>query len=195
VEAEIMANEPRKQEVEGALNLDASDPLSELARVTEQGQAALGHLQAMLADAALRVDELARANAVFEAVADALVAATLRASRNITHGDHTSKDSFALVHELAELARRSLLASGNGRSQLREYERVAAPARMAADEAHAALAKLSTLMKQLADSSAAGLLTPTIEVATPASPPPLPKDATTASIWSDPAPRRVRYKN
>lgn len=187
-----MANDARsKQEVASALDLDASDQLSEVVRVTEQTQQALGQLRAMVEDTALRVEELARANAVFEAVADRLVAATLKASQTMTHGEGPNGGSFALIEELAELARRSLLASGNGRCQLREYQKSAMPTKVAAHEAHAALEALSTLVKQLAESAQASAVIPPIEVET--RPPPLPKDA--ISHWGAAPAKPGRFKN
>jgi hypothetical protein len=189
-----MANDQRtKEEFECAVNLDTSDPLSEVVRAAEQGQQALDHLQTMVADTALRLEELARANAVFESVADRLVAATLKASRDVTSGEGANRASFGLVEELAELARRSLLASGNGRSQLREYQKTAVPTRVAAHEAHTALETLSTLLKQLAEASRANALIPAIEVESRVLPPPVPKDAT--SSWTAAPPRRGGYKN
>ena len=188
-----MANErANKHAITDAPELDASDPLSEIVRMAEQSQSAFGQLRSLVEDNAARVSELARANAVFEAIADRLVAVTLKASQASTQGASAQPPSLTLVEELADLARRALLASANGRSHLREYQRTALPAKTAAHEAHTALEALSGLLQQLAAYPTATAAVPTIEVET--RPPPLPDD--TASCWrvtSSPPPSR--YQN
>jgi hypothetical protein len=193
VEADVMAKDRQSNhEVERPLDLDAPDPLSETVRLAELSQAALGQLRAIVEDTAQRVAELSRANAVFEWVADRLVAATLKATENATRGEGTYAASLALVEELAELARRSLAASGNGRCQLREYQKTAVSAKTAAHETHAALDALLVLVKQLEESSSASTVIPTIEVET--RPPPLPKDVISQS-WGAAPSNPGRYKN
>jgi len=186
-----MANDTKsEEEILGASAFDVSDSLSEAMDTVEQGQAALNQLRAMLDETAGRLQELASANAAFESVADRLVAATVQASESATrHGD--SRVSLALVEELAELARSSLIASGNGRSELREYEKRAISTKVAAHVANAALDALSALLKQVAASRAETASIPPIEVET--RPPPVPTKATTnwGAFGSKPSP----YKN
>src|SRR5215831_7493179 len=91
LEAEVMASErdTNNEETPGTFDLDVTDPLSEAMSAAEQGQAALGQLRAMVEETTARLEELSRANAVFEAVADRLVATTLKASEGATRGgDH-----------------------------------------------------------------------------------------------------------
>jgi len=199
-----MANEraskhPSKHTMTDAPDLDASDPLSEIIRMAEQSQAAFGQVRSLVEDNAARVAELARANAVFEAIADRLVAVTLKASQATTQAaaaqaaSSTQPPSLALVEELADLARRALLASANGRSHLREYQRTALPTKTAAHEAHTALETLSGLLQQLAAYPTATAALPAIEVETRPPPPPMPEDTT--SSWRVSASRPDRYKN
>ena len=186
-----MANDRNsKEEIPGASDLDVPDSLSEAMFTVEQGQAALGQLRDALEEAAARLQEVAGANAAFESVADRLVAATLKASEGATHHDG-SQASVTLVEDLADLARSSLMASGKGRSQLREYEKTAISTKVAVHVASSALDALSALLKQLAASRAATPSLPPIEVET--RPPPLPMKATTnlGVFGSKPSP----YKN
>jgi hypothetical protein len=195
LEAEVMASErDTKEESPGAFDLDVTDPLAEAMSAAEQGQAALDQLRTMVEETTARLEELSRANAVFEAVADRLVATTLKASESATRGgDSAQAASVALVEELAELARRSLIASGNGRCQLREHEKTALSSKVAAHQANAALDALSSLLKQLAEGPTVTAVIPPIEVET--RPPPPPKEATTnwAALLAPSKPSR--YKN
>ena len=188
-----MAKEMKsEEEILDASDLDLSDPLAEAVHRVEQGQAALGRLRDLVEETAVRLQELACANTAFESVADRLVVATLKASENATRPDGSQPAlSVALVEELAELARRSLIASGNGRSQLREHEKAAVSTKVATHEVNAALDALSALLKQLAASPAPTASIPRILVET--RPPPVPLKATMnwGRVGSKPSP----YKN
>jgi hypothetical protein len=205
LEAEVMANErPNETSLDIAstsdLDPDQSDSLSKGLRLVEESRREIGRLRALLEKTDHLVAELGRATAAFESVADDLVAATLRASSEATGAGAGRPTKVALVEELAALARRSLLASSNGRQNVRAYHRAHEPTATAGKQAHAALDALAAMLKRLGEQEAERDAIPLIVVETP--PPPLPEGAT--SSWrttlaaavrdADPTKPR-RYKN
>ena len=201
-----MANERPNEtrlDIASTSDLDSgeADSLSMGLRLVEQGRQEIGRLRALLDKTNQLVAELGRATAAFESVADDLVAATLRASSEATGSGAARPTTVALVEELAALARRSLLASADGRRNVRAYHAAHAPSATAGEQAHAALAALAALLKRLGEQAAERDAIPVIAVEE-ASPPPVPAGAT--SSWrstlaaairdADPAKPR-RYKN
>jgi hypothetical protein len=176
VEAEVMADERRVDpDPAGVLDPEKQNPVSEGVRVTKQTQTAIVHLRATVEDTARVVAELAKANAVFESVADRLVAATFKASQDATRGGATHTELVAFVEELGDLARLSLQASGNSRRQLRDFQKAIGPTAIAFHQARTSLEAFSTLLARLVERPAPRAAVRPIEVET--RPPPIPEDA------------------
>jgi hypothetical protein len=201
LEAEVMANErPSEYQITSTLDSELSDSLSRAARMAEQSQSVIERLRAALDDTSRVAAELAEVTAAFEAVAEELVVATLGASENVTRGDLSHERLVGLVERLGDLARRSVLAGFNGRQHVRGYEKAAATATTAADEAEVASGMLSLLLKDLSEQAAAIAAIPTIEVVV-AQPPARESSASTLSTSltltgrdADPS-KRGRYRN
>jgi len=196
-----MANErPSEYQITSTLDAELSDSLSRAARMAEQSQTVIERLRAALDETSRVAAELGEVNATFEAVAEELVVATLGTSENVTRGNLSHETGVALVERLGNLARRSVLASFNGRQHLRGHEAAAAPAMTAVKEAQFLSDSLSLLLKDLAEQAAAIAAIPTIEVVVG---PPPPRESS-ASTWStaltptgrdaDPS-KRGRYRN
>jgi sorbitol-specific phosphotransferase system component IIA len=204
LEAEVMANDrPNETSFDIASTSDhpePSDSLSKGLRLVEQSRQEIARLRALLDKTNQLVAELGRATAAFESVADDLVAATLHASSEATGAGTGRRPPVALVEELAALARRSLLASSDGRRNMRAYLTAHKPTAAAEAQAHSTLDALAALLRRLGQQAAEREAVPVIVVEAP--PPPVPESAT--SRWrttlaaavrdADPAKPR-RYKN
>jgi hypothetical protein len=198
----FMANErPSKTDLDIASTSDPdqSDSLSKGLRLVEQSRQEIRRLRALLERTNQLFAELGRATAAFESVADDLVAATVRASSEATTSGTGRPTTVTLVEELARLARRSLLASSDGRRHLRAYDNSREPTATAGNQADAALDALAALVERLGEGAAERNAIPVIELG--ASPPPAPRGAPSwgttlaSSVWdADPAKSR-RYKN
>jgi len=196
-----MANErPSKYQVTSTLDSELSDSLSRAARIAEQNQSMIERLRAALDDTSRVAAELAQVTAAFESVAEDLVVTTLRASENVTRGNLSHETLVGLVERLGGLARRSVLASFNGRQHLRGYAKAAATATTTATEAEVASGMLSLQLKDLAEQAAAIAAIPTIEVvvgqppARESSDSTWPTSLTSTGRDADPS-KRGRYRN
>jgi hypothetical protein len=189
-----MANERQQRpDVASGVDPDPSDTLSGVGvRLVERTHTAIDQARAVMEGSARLVAELARVNGAFELIADRLVAATLKASHAATSGAAPSAVLVPFVEELADLARRSLQASGDGQRHLRDHDKASAPMTTAVRDAHAALDALSAVLEHLAEPPVAKPIIPAIQVET--RPPPIPEEA--MPVWRARLGAPVgRYKN
>ncbi|HXI56218.1 MAG TPA: hypothetical protein VNO55_09170 [Polyangia bacterium] len=132
----------------------SKDEFVAASKLAQQAHAELVKARAHVAESIGLISELTRISAVFESVAEGLVDATFKASRETTRGAAPQEVLLSFVEELGDLARKAVVGAGSARRELHCLKSNLVSAAGPLQTADAAIDELEVAVKQLSQRNA-----------------------------------------